>query len=298
MSASAGFAGKSIIGTIGASSSESWSWSQSTTISFTDWQSDSTISPDTVSYNFFAAHGTPNTLSAMEAWNYGAGFCAFIDNPGGLSMSNFNGLQTTAMTTQSETSWATSSGTLIPPQTVDLVSTATIVTGEVFNWPYAGFCDLGAGVTASNLTTSTLTSDITLDYSWPGLQPPAAAPWTIHFQQPVSNGNGQWAAPGVIMLNSPTTSDTIVAVTWVVQPMVAMLTLGSVCPGNSSTFAPGPSVVSNAKTSVTIPAGATQAPLAPVFEPIGQPYNVQVVAWHPVGNVQSADCITIPAQMP
>ena len=251
-----------------------------------------------VSYDFFAAAGTPNTLAAMTKWNYNC-CCDFVGNPGNLSMTDFNQLQTSAMSNQSETAWATSSGTpnLIPPQVVDITSTATIVTGEVYRYPYFGFCDPGS-MTSAALVTSPLPIDIALDFSWPALQPPAAAPWTIQFQQPASNGNGQWSAPGLITLNSAQSTDTTLAVSWVVQPTTALLTLGNVCPGNTSTFIPGTSVLGNAVTIVTIPTGQTQAGLSPVFEPIGDPYKVQVVAWQPTGNLQAADCITVPGQVP
>jgi hypothetical protein len=202
------------------------------------------------------------------------------------------------MTDQSETEWKTTAGTLIPPQILTFTSTATVLTGEVFNYPYAGYCNLGAGITGAYITYSSLPISIDFDFSWPALQPPAAAPWTIKFNQPVSNGSGQWTSSGVVSLNSAQSVDTTIPVTWVIQPQAAMLSMGNICPGNTATFNPGTSVLANALTVVKIPAGQTQVTLNPVFEPVGEPYNVQVVAWQGMGNLQSADCITIPSQAP
>ena len=301
VSATAGFQGEALIGKIGASWSESWSWGKAETVDLSDWESKSQVTPNTTSYIFSATGGTPNTTATIGNWIFPSfDPCLWIGNPGGLSQQDFNRLQTSAMTNQSETAWETSSGlqALIPPQPVTITSTATVLTGEVFNYPYSGFCDIAEGVTGANVITATLPIDIALDFTWPALQPPAAAPWTIQFQQPVSNGKGQWSAPGTITLSAASTTATTIPVSWVIQPEVAMLSVGNVCPGNMSTFVPGTSVVSNADTVVTIPAGQTQAALSPVFEPIGEPYNVQVVAWRGAGNLQSADCVTIPAQAP
>jgi hypothetical protein len=298
VSATAGFAGKSILGSIGVSWGESWTWGEAQTVDISDWGAKSQVIENTTSYTFSATGGTPNTTKTVGDWIY-PGFCAWVSNPGGLSQTAFNGLQTSAMTSQSETEWSTNSGSqnLLPAQPITITSTAVVLTGEIFNYPYAGYCDVG-GITGANVVSANLPINISLDFSWPALQPPAPAPWSIHFLQPVSNGNGQWSAPGTVTLNAPSSTDTTIPISWVIQPQTAMLTVGNVCPGNATTFNPGTSVLSGAQTSVTIPAGQTQAQLSPVFEPIGDPYNVQVVAWQGAGNLQAADCVTVPAQAP
>ncbi|MGH7906753.1 MAG: hypothetical protein ACREP6_09005, partial [Candidatus Binataceae bacterium] len=162
--------------------------------------------------------------------------------------------------------------------------------------------------------TTNLYEVFNLDFGAPGLQPPGwdaadseqvAAPWALTFSQP-SGHDGNWQVNGVVKLDSPQGSPTKINLTYVIQPMQPMLTIGAICPGNSTPFAPGPGVISNNPLSVTIPAGQTQAGIAPLFESEGQPYNVQVVAWQTGANVngqnvinpQDAYCITVPGQTP
>ena len=218
------------------------------------------------------------------------------------------------MTNQSETAWETNSGQLMPPQTVQLISSGTIFSGEILELscatcvlvkPYPDSVFTGFGATD-------LYEVFDLDFSAPGLQPPGwnvviqqmvSAPWTLSFQQPIRNG-ADWRVPGAVTLNSVQASPTTIELTYVIQPMQPLLTIGGICPGNSAPFAPGPGVISNNPLSVTIPAGQTQVNLAPRFEGLGggAAYNVQVIAWQPsitvdgqeIINPQSAYCITVP----
>jgi hypothetical protein len=58
LSASAGFSGQSIVGSIGVSWSESWTWEQEQTVDISDWSAESQVSADTASY-IFSAPGVP-----------------------------------------------------------------------------------------------------------------------------------------------------------------------------------------------------------------------------------------------
>jgi hypothetical protein len=330
LSATFGIQNGNGVGTVGASWSDSWTWGQAESVQFQDWESNSNvdIANNFANYNFTAFSGSDVTAATVQKdllqlppnndqINSQIAPPFFYFPPKSPGLPNFNQLQTSAMTNQSETEWATSSGQLVPPETVQLISSAAIFSGELleltsgvrnifkFAIPYSVF----TGYDVANLYEV-----FDLNFAAPGLQPPSwdpanqqsvTAPWTVTFAQP-SPDNGDWRADGLITLNSAQSSPTTINLSYVIQPRQPMLTTGSICPGNSTPFAPGPGVISNNPLSVTIPAGQTQASLAPLFEPEGQPYNVQVIAWQTSANVdgqqvinpQNASCITVPGQIP
>lgn len=224
------------------------------------------------------------------------------------------------MTNPSETAWETSTGQLLPPQTVTLKSEATIYSGELTNVFGSQGPFLGAIIYFNNAFSSWLTTDlpltILLNFDTPGLQPagwsysrqaPVPAPWTLTFTQPTASGSS-WQAAGKLVLDAARNAPTTVNLTYVIQPQAAMMTLPAtaVCPGTTSTCPAGAGGISNNLLSVTIPANQTQVQLAPLFEAEGQPYNVQVIAWQPqttvngeqIINPQAAYCITVPGQQP
>jgi hypothetical protein len=317
LSATFGIQNGNPLGTISAAWSQSWTWAQTMSVSFSDWESRSSVSNNEASYRFRAVGGTqmgPDELMAnllelplnseqVESQSQTPFFYDPSATPPGLP--ELNQLQTSAMSNQSETVWLTTSGgELVPPQIVHLVSSAIINSGELL--------DVVPGI--FNVTepliklftgrgTTLLHQAYDLDFGAASLRPPAPAPWTIAFDEPSPDGRN-WMAAGSITLNAAQSTPTTLSITYVVEPEQAILTLPSadVCPGNTTSFNPSPEVVSNAPLSLTIPAGETNVDLAPRFESIGEPYNVQVIAWQysatvdgtTVLNPQAAACITIP----
>ena len=317
LSATFGVQNRNPLGTISASWSQSWAWGQTSSVSFSDWESGSTvdIANNEACYDFFAFGGSDVTAAVLGQNRLelppnneqiqsqpSAPFYYYPPTPPGLP--SFNQLQTAAMTNKSETIWATSSGKLVPPQTVQLISTAHIHSGELLELlPGVILFQYGVPKVFTGLAKTPLTQPYDLNFAAPALHPPAVAPWTLTFDEPSPVGEN-WAAAGRITLNAPQAVPTTISVTWVVEPKQAILTLpaSGVCPGNELSFNPSADVVSNAPLSVTIPAGQIQADLAPQFESIGEPYNVQVIAWQYSTNVagsavlnpQAAYCLTIP----
>lgn len=337
VSATGGIQNSNFLGTVGVSWSDSWTWGQAQTVSFRDWEAKSCIGNVAngqcsgggnlgAAYTFAAFAGSQISDAALHSpsnllyipWNVLELSLTNQNLPGYPPTPQLNQLQKSAMTNQSETAWETSSGDLLPAQTIGLTSEAIIESGEIETvWGPGGPCGLfqPPGPYTSWLTTD-LKENISLNFDTPGLQPAGwnpsqqtsvAAPWTLTFAQPVPSGSS-WKAAGTLALNSPSKSPTTVNLTYVIQPRAAMLTLpaGNVCPGATSTFPPGPGVISNNPLSLTIPTGQTQVSLAPLFEAEGQPYNVQVIAWQPettingeqVLNPQAAYCVTVPGQQP
>jgi hypothetical protein len=316
LSATSGIQNGNGLGTIGASWSESWTWGQTSTISFSDWEADSTldISDNSASYDFFAFGGSDVTAAVLtdnllqlppsneQIFNQ-QHYPFFYYPPTPPGFPAFNQLQTSAMTTQSETTWDTGAGNLVPPQRIELVSTADIQSGELLELTSAFINPFKRNSVFTAVATTTLEQTFALNFGLAALQPPLAAPWTITFEEPSPMGPN-WVATGTVSLASPQTSPVTINLTYVVEPRAAMLTLPAegVCPGNPNSFNPSPSVVRNAPLSVTIPAGRTDAPLSPQFESIGRPYNVQVIAWlyrtdldgPSLLNPQAAYCLTIP----
>ncbi len=297
VSATAGIQSKSAVGTVSASWSDAWTWSKSSTISIADWESASDVVGNQATYTFTAASGTPNTTAEIDKWGDRFATDGYCGDRNDLSLTSFNGLQTSAMTVQNETVWATAPNALLPPQPLTVTSRAVPIQGEVFDYAAPG-CPFAFRWAFRNPVL--IEQQITLDFGGPGLQPPAQAPWTLAFDLPVSNRHGDWTARGTVTLDVPQSTDTTLGVSWIVEPVSTMLTLpaSQACPGNMSSFEPAPSVVTDASTTLTIPAGQTTATLQPVFEPLGTPYNVQVVTFQPDGNLQAAWCITVPGQAP
>ncbi|MGH7905878.1 MAG: hypothetical protein ACREP6_04550, partial [Candidatus Binataceae bacterium] len=139
VSATFGVQNGNALGTVGASWSDSWTWGQAQSVQFQDWESDSNvdIANNAANYNFVAYAGSDVTAARLKQLllqlppnnnqinsQLAAPFFYFPPTPPGLP--NFNQLQTSAMTNQSETEWNTSTGQLVPPETVQLVSSANI----------------------------------------------------------------------------------------------------------------------------------------------------------------------------
>lgn len=144
LSATFGVQNGNPLGTVGASWSDSWSWGQAQTVSFHDWASDSQvdIKNNAANYNFVAFGGSDVTAATLNeyllqlppsvgqiATQLSAPFYYYPPKP--PSLPALNQLQTSAMTNQSETAWATSNGQLVPPQLLQLVSSALIYSGEL-----------------------------------------------------------------------------------------------------------------------------------------------------------------------
>lgn len=227
------------------------------------------------------------------------------------------------MTNQSETVWTTSSGQLIPPDKLQLISSALIYSGEML--------ELTAGVRAFKIypnsvftgcARSNLYQIIDLNFAAPGLQPPSlrvsdrtqvGAPWTLSFGTfSQRKGNPYASATGTVTLNEPApTSGMRLNLSYVIQPRQQLLTLltEQACQGNTTSFNPGNSVLDNGNppVSITIPAGQTSVSFPLTFQTFNSStYNVQVVAWRPqttvggqqVLNPQSAWCLTPPNTLP
>jgi hypothetical protein len=316
LSATFGVQNQNPLGTISAAWSQSWTWGQAMTVSFSDWECQADTPENEASYRFRAVGGTqmgPDELAAnllelplnseqIESQTQTPFFYDPSATPPGLP--ELNQLQTSAMTNQSETVWLTSGGELVPPQIVHLVSSATLNSGELLDLVSGNFV-----VTApffkvfTGQGTTVLPQAYDLNFGAASLRPPVSAPWTISFDNPSRVGT-KWMAAGTITLDAPQGTPTTLSITYVVEPLQAILTLPSmgVCPGNPSSFNPSASAVSNARVTVTIPAGETSVDLAPRFESTGGPYNVQVIAWQystTIGgttllNPQAAACITVP----
>ena len=351
VSVTGGIQNETGVGTVGASWSDSWTWGQAQSVSFQDWAAQSCIgfyNPDTATCNandlnasnYFAAFAGSDLTDAILRspsndlnipWNNTQlnSFSPVIysSNP------NLNALQSSAMTNQTETTWQTTSSgggavNLLPPQTVTLLSVATVFTGEMDNiyGSQGPFIGIGEQFYLDNGFTSWLRADenvrIALNFGAPGLQPPGwnatrqtsvLAPWTLSF--------GQWSqragtpsahVKGTLTLNQPSTSPTNLLLTYVVQPQSQILTMPSgqpnACPANTSSFIPG-NVFSNQKPplAITIPANKTSVTFPLTFQTFNtDTYNVQVVAWQTqttidgqtVINPQSAWCLTPPNTLP
>ncbi len=312
------------LGTVGASWSDSWTWGKAQTVQFQDWDSNSQVDipDDAAIYNFTAFSGSDVPFSVVsdnqlelppnntQIANSSAPFTYF---PLFSAVPNFNQLQTSAMTNQTETEWETDPGNPVPPETAQLLSSAQLFQGELLELlPGVLAIPLPFGAAFTGIGNVDIDQVIDLNFGAPALQPPGwnvaqkqsvSAPWTLTFGQPVQKGSN-WTVPGTITLNTLQSSPTTINLTYVVQPQEPLLTLGGICPGNQEPFAPGPGVVSNAPLSVTIPANSKKVNIAPNFEGLGggAAYNVQVVAWQPsttidgntILNPQSAYCITVP----
>jgi hypothetical protein len=323
------------LGTLGASWSDSWSWGQSSTVSFQDWEIDSTvdIADNAAQYNFVAYGGSDITNAELGAdllqlppnnYQIWTQLVAPFDYwPPSNAYPQLNQLQTSAMTNQSETAWTTSSGQLVAPQTLQFISSALIYSGEMLELtsgirnifkPFADSVFTGYGF-------SSLYQVIDLNFGASGIQPPGlqvsnltqvAAPWTLSFGEfKQSPGLPYATVTGTVALTQPTPNPLTINLTYVIQPQQQMLTLpvSEACQGNTTSFNPGNSVIDNGAPplSVTIPAGKTSVSFPLTFQTFNSDtYNVQVVAWltqttvngQQVINPQSAWCLTPPNTIP
>lgn len=327
VSSTAGIQKGEPIGTLSASWNDSWSWGQAQTISIQDWDAGSSISADNTqaSYEYEAFGNSQITHSILESHlldlplNGPQLSSAACDLPyigfgtQQVQPPDLNGLQTNALATQSETVWA--SNGLLPPQTVKLVSSGTITSGEVTDVvagdgphvPPTVLCSTGcSGLQGfTGYATTPLTQTFDLDFSTPALQPAGwnlstrqsvPAPWTLSFPS--------W--PQKIALNQPLTGTVSIAqdalnalasakqnilLSYVVAPLSALQTLpvGQACPGNQFNFNPGDNAVSNgspplqlAPSAFTCNSGTCAAPVSLTFQTAQtNQYSVQVVAWLP-----------------
>jgi hypothetical protein len=337
VSATAGIQNETGVGTLSASWSESWTWGQAQTISIADWQvSDSSIGSNNTEATYaydasgnsditdsvLTSHALILPLDSNPASNNqlnNPNYCdlRYVTFNGVVIPPGLNGLQTNALATQSETVWEVNTNAqgngLIPPQTIKLVSSGTITSGEVLDlvggdgpFPNCNFvqpCPGLVGFTAA--ITTPLQERFDLDFSNPALQPPGwdtstqqsvPAPWTLSFPL--------W--PNEISLNQPLTGtvtipqDALTALsatsqnlllTYVVGTQSALQTLPAeqACPGNEFTFNPGNNAVSNGKPPLQIPwsaftcsSGTCSAPVSLTFQTSQtNQYDVQVVAWLP-----------------
>lgn len=315
------------LGTIGANWSDSWTWGQARTVSFQDWESKSTseVSNNFVSYEFDAYGGSEVTAADLyqnilqlppNNNQINSQFVApFNYYPPSGQYPQFNNLQTSNMTNQSETVWSTGTGTLVPPQLVQLLSDAVIDSGEILELtsgtrdpikPSPDSVFTGYGQTR-------LYQIFKLNFAAPGLQPPAEAPWTLSFGEFTQNPGSPYATvTGQVTLPQPAPGPgTTVNLTYVIQPQQQMLTLPATeaCQGNTTSFNPGNSVINNGAPpfTITIPPGQTSATWPLTFQTFNSDtYNVQVVAWltqatvdgQQVINPQSAWCLTPPNTLP
>jgi|GEM_PF-2618132 len=352
VSATAGIQNETGVGTLSASWSKSWTWGHAQTISIKDWEvSDSSIGNNnteaTYTYDAFGnseithdvlmSHALILPLDSNSASNNqlnNPNFCdlQYVTPHGLVEPPSLNGLQTNALTTKSETVWE--SNGLLAPQTIKLISSGTISSGEVMdvvggNGPFGTcpFLPCAGLVGFTGAITTPLQQTFDLDFSNPALQPPGwdtatstslPAPWTLSF--------APW--PNKIALNQPLTGTVSISqdalqrlvaakqnilLTYVVGTQSALLTLpaGQACPGNQFNFNPGNNAVSNGNPPLQIPAasftcnaGTCTAPVALTFQTSQtNQYDVQVVAWRPsivaangdtVLSPQSAWCLDVP----
>ncbi|SRR5579885_1402018 len=335
VSVTGGIESGDVLGTLGASWSDSWSWGQATTVSFQDWESDSTVTlPNNYAeYDFVAFGGSditnaelgadllqlPPTNEQIESQL----IAPFNYWPPSNGYPQLNQLQLSAMTNQSETVWTTGTGQLVAPQTLQFISSALIYSGEMLELtsgtrnilkPFANSVFTGYGL-------STLYQVINLNFGASGIQPPGlqvsnltqvAAPWTLTFGEFTQSPGSPYATvTGTVSVAQPGPSPLTLNLSYVIQPQQQMLTLPvtEACQGNTTSFNPGNSVVDNGNPplSVTIPAGKTSVSFPLTFQTFNaDTYNVQVVAWLPqttvdgqqVINPQSAWCLTPPNTIP
>jgi hypothetical protein len=300
ISATGGYQGGGV-GLVGVSWSDSWGWSQAQTINIQDWGTYFLRDKDSsLTYYFFASGNTPNPLRAMQSSSYQH------NNPSlGFGAGALNGMQVSSVVSQDETTWVSSSGT-IGPEVLTFNASATFTAGEVFQ---ADSPDDGIGIYA-NLPSITVNQPISIDFSNPSLQPPAPAPWTLSFGT-YSQSSDNATITGTVALNQAANTDTIVNLTYVIQPQQQMLTLpvGQACAGNTTSFIPGNNVITTnggngqPPFTLTIPAGQTSKSFPLSFETFNSDtYNVQIIAWLPsvvangqqIINPQSAQCLTPP----
>jgi hypothetical protein len=340
LSVTSGAQNGNLLGTLSSSWSDSWTWGQARTVSFQNWQSQSSldVANNFVSYQFQAFGGSDVTAAALYAnllqlppsneqieSQFVAPFNYFPPNG---QFPQFNRLQISDMTNKSETEWATSTGQLIPPQLVQLVSNAVIDSGELLELtagvrlPFKSFPNsvfTGYGQTR-------LYQVYNLNFAAPGLQPPGwqvssqtqvVAPWTLSFPPwPDKIGLNQPITGTLSMpqeeLNALNAAGQTILLTYVVEPLSTIQTLPAqeACPGNQFNFNPGANAVSNGSPPLQVPAssfvcnsGTCAAPIPLSFQTAQtNQYSVQVVAWLPqatingqtVINPQSAWCLNVP----
>jgi hypothetical protein len=216
ISATGGYQGGGV-GLVGVSWSDSWGWSQAQTINIQDWRANFLQDKDSsLTYYFFASGNTPNTLGAMQNSIYPQ------NNPSlGVGAGALNGLQVTSVVSQDESAWVSSGGT-IGPKVLTFNASATFTAGEVFQ-------AVGPGIvsgTYANLTSITVNQPISIDFSNPTLQPPAPAPWTLSFGT-YSQSSNNATITGTVALNQAASTDTIVNLTYVIQPQQRPERLGA-----------------------------------------------------------------------
>lgn len=304
LSATAGYQGGGA-GLLGANWSDSWSWSQTSTVNVSDWSVQQSGNPG-LTYVYSATGGTRDTYDALTSsyqWGTPNGNNALTLGSGGL-----NSLEQGNMVAQSETQW-TSLGGPLPPAEQTFQSSTEMVQGEVFQYQP---CDSTTFYDCtpdnySNTPSATFTQPIVVDFSTPALQPPAPAPWTLSFSPWPQTVPTNATVTGTVTLSGPAANDTSILLTYVVQPQNTVNTLptNEACQGNQYSFNPSVNVVNNGAPplNVTIPRGQTAASFQLTFQTFnGNNYNVQALAWLPntlvngqtVVNPESAWCLTVP----
>jgi hypothetical protein len=212
--------------------------------------------------------GTPDTTAVMESSQSGPGGFGGI-----LSFTQLNSLQTSNFVARSETI-LDSNNSPLPPQTYTLDSAATFTYGEVYSWfsPVAFSNGLPLEV-FSNMIPFPVSVAFDLDLSEPGLQPPTQAPWFLSAGSKSDTGGVITQNFSVTLSDGPASSPTTVN-------LAANLT------GTSGPEQLGANLLS-LPTSVTIPAGQSSVEFSTTITTIGQPYNINMVAYQPEGNLQS-----------
>lgn len=291
---------KGATGTVSASWSNSWTWGHSKSVNIKDWQVESTGDPK-IEYLYKATGGTPNTYHNLTTRTFPDGMM-----PPVLGAKNLNALQRGNMVAESETAWKTSTNNgPVGPVVETMHSSVEFIQGEAYTFPLEVGILVRAGFGATH--SYTYNQDIKVNFSDPGLQPPAKAPWTLKFSPWPQTVGTEAKVTGMLAISNASDNPGTINLSYVVQPKSPLLTLPStqVCPGNKTTFVPGNNVVNNGQPPLTIkiPDGKTSVSFPVTFQTFNtNNYNVQVVAWQPkatiddkaVINPQSAWCLTVP----